>query len=135
MNLLMLTLIMFTGPMHIPVKRLITSPALQERLELKADQIEKIENIWYEGRKKLIDLQSKRQKILLSIQKEMNGEDVNLENLRKLYDELGDVISKIKFTHAEMMLKVRGILTKDQLVRIEEARWRRHRRHLPPVQR
>ncbi len=132
MNLLMITLIMLAGPMNIPVKKLIVSPTLQEKLELKGNQLNEIKNIWFESREKLIPLNARRQKLLLDIEKELSKDDVNLENLKKLYDELGDVISRIRYIKTKTMVSVKQVLTRKQLIKLEEERLR-WKRYPPPL--
>lgn len=138
MNVLIAALIMFTGTYRIPVKRLFTSPVLQEELNLSDSQVQQIKEEWFKTEPKLIDLRAQKAKIMLNIREELDKDVVDFDKLSKLYNELGSVDAKIRFARAKMLVNVKKVLTKDQIKKIKLMRhhrrnfrayrrmWRRH---------
>ena len=129
MNLIITALIMFSVTPGFPVK-LMTSPVLQEKLNLSDTQIEKIREVWFKTEPTLIDLRAQKAKIMLNIREELNKDEVNFDKLSKLYEKLGDVDARIKFTRAKMVVNVKKVLTKDQIkkLRLMGHRWRKNMR-------
>jgi len=132
MNVLIAALVMFAGSYKMPVKKMVTSPVLQQRLNLTDEQISKIRDVWFKTEPKLIDLRAQKAKIMLNIREELNKDAVDFDKLSKLYSELGGIDAKIKLARAKMLVSVKGILTKDQIkkLRLMKYQWRRHQRRM-----
>ena len=145
MNVLIAALVMFMGPYRMPVKKLMNSPEVQQRLNLSDTQIDRIRSVWFETEPKLIDLRAEKAKLMLSIREELGKDVVDFDKLSRLYDQLGKIDAKIRLTRSKMMVNIRKVLTKDQLTELRKMRFRmwhvrkarmmrhHHRAPLPPV--
>lgn len=131
MQALIIVITMYLGGIVLPpIGKMINSPLLQEKLSLTNSQVEKMKAMWYPAEQTLIDLRAKREKIKLQIREEMGKENVDFDKLQKLFNDLSEVNAKISFTRAKMMVNIKKILTKDQLMKLRKMRINRIRRLL-----
>ncbi len=128
MNAILMALTLYFGGAGLPVSRMINSPIIQEKLNLTDSQILKIRSVWYPAEETLIDLRAKRNKIRLQIREELSKDNVDFDRLDKLFDELSKVNARIGLTRTKMMVNIKRILTKDQLVKLRKMKINRIKR-------
>jgi Spy/CpxP family protein refolding chaperone len=97
-------------------------PALKDKLGLTPDQIQKIDTIWREHRKSIIDIRSDVQKAYLDLEGLMSQPTVNAEEAYRLAEGLAQLKAKQVEERMRMAIDIRQELTLEQFQKLRGSR-------------
>jgi Spy/CpxP family protein refolding chaperone len=100
-------------PPNIPVKWWNTPRVIKE-LNLNPQQVQRIERIWVENRKNLIDLRAEHDKLQLDLEELVGKPAVEEAALRATVDQLYRAKADIEKATLMMRIKIRDVLTPEQ---------------------
>ncbi len=109
-------------------------PALKDKLGLTPDQIDKIDRIWIEHRKRIIDIKSDLEKAYLDLEGIMGQPTVNAEEAYRLAEGLGQLKAKQAEERIRMAIDIRQQLSLEQFEKLRGLRHelgKRHRQKAP----
>ena len=97
-------------------------PAVKEKLQLSHDQIRKINTIWIEHRKHIIDIRSDMEKTYIDLENLMGQPMVVWQEADKLAERLGELHSQRAKERIKMAIDIRGELSVEQFERLKALR-------------
>jgi hypothetical protein len=107
---------------------LVRHPELDAEIGITAEQREEMEKIFETTEKEIIESRSRMQVKRLEMERLMRSEAPDIREIRKLVNEIGDAKSSSMMAGIERKLKMRKVLSRDQmdkakrLVRMDKAR-------------
>ena len=113
---LMLAMTVTAGPM--PPGKWWRRPEFVQQLSLSNDQQTRLDMIFRLAANELIDLRADAEKTSIAIRAELDQQQINRENLRKLAARLSDTQGKLFDRELMMLVDMRGVLTDDQWARL-----------------
>lgn len=97
-------------------------PAVKEKLELTHDQTSKINTIWMEYKKRIIDLKGDLQKAYLDLENLMDQPEVNKEGAYTLAERIAELQASQAEVRIKMAIDIRGELSVEQFERLKALR-------------
>ena len=97
-------------------------PAVKEKLELTPDQTSKINTIWTEYKKRIIDLKGELEKAYLDLENLMNQPGVNKEDAYRLAERIAGLKAGQAEERIKMAIDIRGELSVEQFERLKTLR-------------
>lgn len=97
-------------------------PAVKEKLELTHDQTSKINTIWMEYKKRIIDLKGDLQKAYLDLENLMDQPEVNKEGAYTLAERIAELQASQAEVRIKMAIDIRGELSVEQFERLKGLR-------------
>jgi hypothetical protein len=97
-------------------------PAVKEKLQLSHDQIRKINTIWIEHRKHIIDIRSDMEKTYIDLENIMGQPMVVWQEADKLAERLGELHSQRAKERIKMAIDIRQELTIEQFEKLRDIR-------------
>lgn len=97
-------------------------PAVKEKLELTLDQTSKINTIWMEYRKRIIDLKGNLEKAYLDLENLMDQPEVNKEGAYTLAEKIAELQASQAEARIKMAIDIRGELSVEQFERLKTLR-------------
>ena len=97
-------------------------PAVKEKLQLSHDQIRKINTIWIEHRKHIIDIRSDMEKTYIDLENLMGQPMVVWQEADKLAERLGELHSQRAKEQIKMAIDIRQELTIEQFEKLRDIR-------------
>lgn len=97
-------------------------PAVKEKLELTLDQTSKINTIWMEYKKRIIDLKGDLQKAYLDLENLMDQPEVNKEGAYTLAKRIAELQASQAEVRIKMAIDIRGELSVEQFERLKTLR-------------
>lgn len=94
----------------------------KEELSLTDEQTDKIGNINFEFRNKMIDLKAEMEKLQLSKRHEMKSDNPDKAKVLMLTKQINDVHGRIAESNVEHKFTLREVLTKEQLEKWQDCR-------------
>ncbi len=98
------------------------SPAVKDKLQLTPDQTNKINKIWMEHRKRIIDIKSDIEKGYLDLENLMGQSMVEREKAYKLAESLGQLHAKQIEERIRMTIDIRKELSVEQFQKLKSLR-------------
>jgi len=109
------------------IEALITNEELQEDIGLKKGQREQIRKIHFETQKKLVNLTKDRELKEIELRELLSEENPDMTKIENIVREISSLEAEIKLTRIRQLLKLKKILTEEQLNKLRD-RMRRFRR-------
>jgi len=97
-------------------------PAVKEKLQLSHDQIRKINTLWIEHRKHIIDIRSDMEKTYIDLENLMGQPMVVWQEAYKLAERLGELHSQRAKEQIKMAIDIRQELTIEQFEKLRDIR-------------
>jgi hypothetical protein len=97
-------------------------PAVKEKLQLTHDQIRKINTLWIEHRKHIIDIRSDIEKNYIDLENLMGQPMVLWQEAYKLAERLGELHSQRAKERIKMAIDIRQELTIEQFEKLRDIR-------------
>ena len=97
-------------------------PAVKEKLELTLDQASKINTIWTEYKKRIIDLKGDLEKAYLDLENLMDQPELNKENAYTLAERIAGLQASQAEVRIKMAIDIRGELSVEQFERLKTLR-------------
>ena len=97
-------------------------PAVKEKLELTPDQTSKINTIWMEYKKRIIDLKGNLEKTYLDLENLMDQPEVNKEGAYTLAERIAELQASQAEVRIKMAIDIRGELSVEQFERLKALR-------------
>jgi len=94
-------------------------PAVKEKLQLTPDQINKINKIWMEHRKRIIDIRSDLEKCYLDLENLMSQPMVDTQDAYKLAERLGQLHARKIEERIKMTIDIRKELSIEQFEKLK----------------
>lgn len=104
------------GPM--PPGKWWRRPEYVQQLSLNNEQQTRLDLIFRLAANELIDLRADAEKTSIAIRAELDQQQLNRENLRKLASHLSETQGKLFDRELMMLVDMRGVLTDDQWARL-----------------
>jgi len=93
-----------------------------ENLKLSEGQVEKLDDLYVDYRKKDIKLRAEREIVEVDLQKILESKSPDYSAAEKLIDKYEDARSKMSKQRMLMLLGVRKVLTRDQYLKLKSTR-------------
>lgn len=113
-----LTLAMSVSAAPLPPGKWWRRPEFATNLQLTNDQQVRLDMIFRMAANDLIDLRADAEKTSIAIRSELDQEQINRENLRKLAAKLSETQGKLFDKELMMLLDMRSVLSNDQWGRL-----------------
>jgi len=97
-------------------------PAVKDRLQLTPDQINKINKVWIEHRKRIIDIRGDIEKAYLDLEALMGQPMVNIQEAYKLAERLGQLQARRAEERIRMAIGIRQELSIEQFEELKGLR-------------
>ena len=97
-------------------------PAVKEKLELTLDQTSKINTIWMEYKKRIIDLKGDLEKAYLDLENLMDQPELNKESAYALAHRIAGLQASQAEARIKMAIDIRGELSVEQFERLKALR-------------
>ena len=97
-------------------------PAVKDKLQLTLDQTEKINKIWIEHRKHIIDTRGEIEKTYLDLESLMDQPTVDKQEGYRLAERLGQLQAQQAEARIKMTVDIRQILSADQFQNLKGMR-------------
>jgi len=97
-------------------------PRAVDELKLSPAQVERIDAIFLEHRKKLVDLKARMEKLHLDFQQKVDGPELNRAEILQLTDQINATRSEIMRSTIAMQLDIREQLTPEQRAELKKLR-------------
>jgi hypothetical protein len=97
-------------------------PAVKEKLEITLDQTSKINTIWTEYKKRIIDLKADLQKAYLDLENLMDQPDFTKESAYALAERIAGLQARQAEERIKMAIDIRGELSVEQFERLKNLR-------------
>jgi Spy/CpxP family protein refolding chaperone len=97
-------------------------PAIKDKLELTVDQIEKINRIWIEHRKRIIDTRGEIEKTYLDLENLMSQAAVDKQEAYQLAERLGQLHAQQAEQRIKMTIDIRQLLSVEQFDKLKGLR-------------
>jgi hypothetical protein len=97
-------------------------PAVKEKLELTPDQTSKINTIWTEYKKRIIDLKGNLEKAYLDLENLMDQPELSKENAYTLAHRIAELQANQAEVRIKMAIDIRGELSVEQFERLKTLR-------------
>lgn len=104
-------------------------PAVKDELGLTPDQINKIDKIWIEHRKQLIDIKSDIEKAYLDLESMMGQPTVDTQEAYTLAESLGQLQARKAQERIRMAIDIRQELSLEQFEKLRGLRGELGKRH------
>jgi len=105
-------------------------PKIVEEAKLTPTQVEKIENIFLEHKKNLIDLKARLEKDQLDFQILLSKETINRDNVLAKLDQISETRAQITKQTVVMQMDIYDLLSPEQRSTLEKIRVRIHLKQL-----
>ena len=115
---LLLTLAVTAGAAPLPPGKWWRRPEFAEELSLTNDQQTRLDMIFRLAANELIDLRADAEKKSIALRSELDQQQLNRENIRKLAHELSDTQGKLFERELMMLIDMRGVLKDEQWGRL-----------------
>ena len=113
-----LTLAMSVSAAPLPPGKWWRRPEFATNLQLTIDQQVRLDMIFRMAANDLIDLRADAEKTSIAIRAELDQEQINRENLRKLAAKLSETQGKLFDKELMMLLDMRSVLSNEQWGRL-----------------
>ena len=113
-----LTLAMSVSAAPLPPGKWWRRPEFATNLQLTNDQQVRLDMIFRMAANDLIDLRADAEKTSIAIRSELDQEQINRENLRKLAAKLSETQGKLFDKELMMLVDMRSVLSNDQWGRL-----------------
>jgi Spy/CpxP family protein refolding chaperone len=104
-------------------------PGVKDALQLNPDQIDRINSIWLEHKKSIIDIKSDIGKVYLDLENMMSKPTVDKQEAYKLADKLAQLHSKETEKRIKMAIDIRHELSGEQYEKLKSLRMEFARNH------
>ena len=94
-------------------------PAIKDKLQLTLDQIEKINKIWIEHRKRIIDTRGEIEKTYLDLENLMDQAAVDKQEAYQLAERLGQLHAQQAEQRIKMTIDIRQELSVEQFDKLK----------------
>jgi len=94
------------------------NPKVVEALDLKQDQIEKIERIFYQYRDQIVNLDGALKQKEAELRKEVRNPNSRREDILRLTDEVEKIRGQLRRVEVDMLLRIRDVLTPEQRIKL-----------------
>ncbi|HEX9161243.1 MAG TPA: periplasmic heavy metal sensor [Thermoanaerobaculia bacterium] len=116
--LLATALVLMVAPVpasaQLPPGKWWRRPETVHQLGLSDDQQSRLDNIFRTSATELIDLRADTEKLSIAIRGELDQEQINRENLRRLAGRLSDAQGRLFERELMMLVDMRGVLNDEQ---------------------
>jgi len=93
---------------------------VKERLQLNSDQIEKINTIWTNYKKNIIDIDGRIKKEVLDLENLLTQREIDRQEAYKIADNIGLLHATHRTEQIKMAIDIRQELSQEQFQRLEE---------------
>jgi Spy/CpxP family protein refolding chaperone len=97
-------------------------PAIKDKLQLTLDQTEKINKIWIEHRKRIIDTKGEIEKTYLDLESLMDQPTVDKQEAYRLAERLGQLVAQQTEARIKMTIDIRQELSVEQFEKLKGLR-------------
>ena len=97
-------------------------PAIKDKLQLTLDQTEKINKIWIEHRKRIIDTRGEIEKTYLDLESLMDQPTVDKQEAYRLAERLGQLVAQQTEARIKMTIDIRQELSVEQFEKLKGLR-------------
>lgn len=97
-------------------------PAIKDKLQLTLDQTEKINKIWIEHRKRIIDTKGEIEKTYLDLESLMDQPTVDKQAAYRLAERLGQLVAQQTEQRIKMTIDIRQELSVEQFDKLKGLR-------------
>ena len=97
-------------------------PAIKDKLQLTLDQTEKINKIWIEHRKRIIDTKGEIEKTYLDLESLMDQPTVDKQEAYRLAERLGQLVAQQTEQRIKMTIDIRQELSVEQFEKLKGLR-------------
>ena len=97
-------------------------PAIKDKLQLTLDQTEKINKIWIEHRKRIIDTRGEIEKTYLDLESLMDQPTVDKQEAYRLAERLGQLVAQQTEQRIKMTIDIRQELSVEQFEKLKGLR-------------
>jgi Spy/CpxP family protein refolding chaperone len=94
-------------------------PAIKDKLQLTLDQVERINKIWIEHRKRIIDTKGETEKTYLDLENLMDQPAVDEQEAYRLAERLGQLQAQRTEARIKMTIDIRQELTVEQFDKLK----------------
>jgi len=97
-------------------------PAIKDKLQLTLDQTEKINKIWIEHRKRIIDTKGEIEKTYLDLESLMDQPTVDKQEAYRLAERLSQLVAQQTEARIKMTIDIRQKLSVEQFEKLKGLR-------------
>jgi Spy/CpxP family protein refolding chaperone len=97
-------------------------PAIKDKLQLTLDQTEKINKLWIEHRKRIIDTKGEIEKTYLDLESLMDQPTVDKQEAYRLAERLGQLVAQQTEQRIKMTIDIRQELSVEQFEKLKGLR-------------
>lgn len=98
---------------------MLRNPEAAQELGLSEDQQQKLEDLFYSHQEQALALRQKMEKLELELQKLMNADDPNENQIKAKIREIGALRTDLELERVEFFFKMRGVLTAEQIEKLK----------------
>jgi len=95
-------------------------PFVRDKLQLKSDQIDRINSIWTDYRKKIIDVDGLIKKEFLDLENLLTHPVIDRQEAYKIAESIGQLQARHRTEQIKMAIDIRQELSQGQFQRLEE---------------
>ena len=95
-------------------------PFVRDKLQLKSDQTDRINSIWTDYRKKIIDIDGLIKKEFLDLENLLTRHVIDRQEAYKIADSIGQLQARHRTEQIKMAIDIRQELSQVQFQRLEE---------------
>jgi Spy/CpxP family protein refolding chaperone len=108
------------GQRHAIAGSFFLNPMAVKQLNLDKTQVDKLENMKADHKKKMIDAMANIQKMNVDLKLLMRGVDINIPAVQTKLQQIADAKVKMKVAHLQAFESARAVLNPEQKKKLEE---------------